>query len=153
MVGSWPPSKRSPRMEGMTRKDPMPHLALSPKQLAAIDFDTFEFPKLRVILVTHGATLIAVSSGSGPRLFNGSFRRKDDEAIAEIRAEVARFNADPISGWRDLFITTNEQENAVLTSERDALLERRRVLARAYDDAGAACLRARREARSAVVVS
>lgn len=127
----------------------MSHLALSSKQFMDIDFDTFEFPQLRVIAVTHGATLVVVSSGRGPQLFSGTFDRKEDEGIAEIRAEVARFNADPISGWRDLFIKTNEQERVVLSAEREALAQRRRALAMADDSAGYAILRARRAERGA----
>ena len=127
----------------------MVHLALTPPQLASIDFDTFEFPKLRLLLVTFGATLVSVNGGAGLDVFSDHCSPKTNPLIAEVRAEVQAFNADPISGWRDLFIATNEREQAAIAAERDALAERRQTLARAYDNAGHAALRARRAARAA----
>ena len=127
----------------------MSRLALSPAQLASIDFDTFTFPKLRLLLVTFGSTSVTVAGGPALELFSDSCSPKTNPVIAEVRAEVEAFNADPISGWCDLFIATNEREQAALAAERDALAERRQTLVRAYDNAGHATLRARREARAA----
>lgn len=127
----------------------MVHLALTPRQLASIDFDTFAFPKLRLFLVTFGTTLVKVSGGSGLEVFNDNCSPKTNPLIAEVRVEVEAFNPDPISGWRELFTATNERERAVLAAEQCALVERRQTLARAFDSAGRAALRARLEARPA----
>ena len=126
----------------------MPHLALDPQQLVDIDFDRFEFPKVRLIAVKDSkGALVSVSAGS-IKLLNQKVTVSAKTFIAEVRALVEAFNADPISGWRELVIRTKDDEKATIRAEQDALTSRLRALRCAYDDAGFALLRARRASRA-----
>lgn len=135
------------------RRDPtrerilvLSHLALTPQQLAAIDFTTFDFPGVELVTRTSGEDLLILvwAGGRAFLLHNRDVPRDAASYIDEIRSEVQAFNADPVSGWRDLIIATHKAEMESIAAERQVLTARRRAAAAQYDDAGFALMRARR---------
>lgn len=130
----------------------MKHLALDPQQLAKIDFDTFDFPELELVTRSSGEELLMVVWAGGRRflLHDREIPRDQMGVIEEVRAEVEAFNADTITGWRDLVTAAVERERQAIADARDALFDRTLAVERAHQDAGFACLRARSSARTAV---
>lgn len=133
----------------------MSHLALDPQQLASIDFETFPFPKVHLVERESAEDLLMLvwAEGRTQLLLDREVPREDAERIREVRDEVDQFNADPVSGWRELIITAHEAEMTAIATERDALAARRRTAAAHYDDAGFALMRARRGASSRLSTS
>lgn len=129
----------------------MTHLSLSPASAVDIDFEVFEFPAIELVTRSSGETLLMLvwSEGRKHLLFDRDVPREDENVIAEVRAEVARFNADRITGWREVLVAAYDQECVELDAERIRLSQRTRAVARARQDAGSACLRARHAAHKA----
>ncbi len=129
----------------------MAHLTLTPADAVAIDFEVFEFPEIELTTRSSGESLLMLvwSEGRKHLLFDRDVERGQAELMAEVRLEVARFNADTITGWRELVTASVAEERALLRVEREALSRRGIAAARAYENVGLACLRARRAARAA----
>lgn len=133
----------------------MSHLVLDPQQFVAIDYDSFTFPPVRLETRSSGEDLLMLV-WAGDREFllhDRDVPRQEAAYMDEVRAQVAAFNADTISGWRELAVVAHRAEADAVVAEREALRERQRQVARAIEDAGFAALRARREARPPDAVS
>ena len=124
-------------------------LTLRPATAVAIDFATFEFPKLRVQVKESGdELLVLVWNEGGPYkgylLLDADVKADDPAALDRILRAVDAFNTDPITGWRDLVTTAIDAEHRAIVAERAALDERSRAARRAIEDVGLAAMRARR---------
>lgn len=133
----------------------MSHLVLDPQQLVAIDWESFAFPPVDLETRSSGEELLMlVWSGDREFLLHDRDVPLEEAAyMGEVRAQVAAFNADTITGWRELATSAHEKEKAAIAEERAALMTRQRNLVRAYEDAGFGALRARSEARRAAAAA
>ena len=126
-------------------------LTLRPATAVAIDFATFEFPKLRVQVKESGdELLVLVWNDGGPYkgylLLDADVKADDRAALDLILRRVDAFNADPITGWRDVVATAIDAERKSIVAERAALDERSRAARTALENVGLAAMRARRSA-------
>ena len=133
----------------------MTHLSLSPTAAVAVDFEVFDFPGIELTTRSSGEQLLMLvwSEGRKHLLFDREIPREDEATVAAVRREVAAFNADRITGWRELLVAAYDQERIQLDLERARLSQRTRAVATARQDAGAACLRARQAARKAAAAA
>ena len=126
-------------------------LTLRPATAVAIDFATFEFPKVRVQVKESGDELLVLVWNEGEPykgylLLDADVKVDDHAALDLIVRTVDEFNADPITGWRNLFTAAFEKEHQMVDEVRAAADARSRAVKNASEAAGFAVLNARRSA-------